>query len=384
MKNDKVLILGDCNSIFIKNYINDVLLPKYKVIVVAEGEHYDNYLKFYRDNDVDILPLWSGLTKWIKNLPVIRSVLAPLILSVNIRKQYGKVHMIHIHGLNHLRGRIFMFCKRGIDKSAITIWGQELLKKNSRQLKYLTRYYQEVDYIAVANMKMKNAFVAAYGDKFDSKLFVNDYALDMLPRIDYVKNNFSREELCDSFGMGTSETIFVCVGHNGRQEQRHLEICSSLSSLPVEIKKQITLLFTMTYGATGQYKDEVRKAAGKTGIKYVMVDKYMDEDSLAKYRVLCDVMIHAQITDAFSASIQECMYSGSIIINGDWLPYEDIENYHSRVLEYSEINQIPQVLRYAIENYQTLKDRFSKTKDVIRLLLSKEATVKIWKQNLHL
>jgi hypothetical protein len=39
-------------------------------------------------------------------------------------------------------------------------------------------------------------------------------------------------------------------------------------------------------------------------------------------RTISDIMVVVQLTDVFSASVQEHLMAGSVLIAGDWLPYK--------------------------------------------------------------
>ena len=50
----------------------------------------------------------------------------------------------------------------------------------------------------------------------------------------------------------------------------------------------------------------------------------------------------------------------SVCVNGTWLPYEHIEDYHHRVIEYGDIPQLTGIVQDIVENYESYKKKFAR------------------------
>jgi hypothetical protein len=382
----KALIIGDAGSLFIKEYIEYVLLKKgYEVILLQEGSICENYQQFYTQNNVKIEPMIRAENRFIFMIPKIRAALGIKVWCHIMNKKYRHFDLLHIHGLNVSRGNIGKWLRDCTSKLVITVWGDEIFRKSDQVLRYYRQYYQLADHITVSTNAMYLRFVEAYGDIDLSCVTKNKFAIGLFDIIDRFNSEYTREYICEEFGIRSYNKYIVLVGHNGREAQRHFELTEQIKLLPERIKKQLLLVYTMTYGVKSkQYLDELESLVKETGCETVILRKFMNEEKAAKLRCISDVLLHAQLTDAFSASIQECFYAGTVIINGSWLPYDEIPNYHDSVLEYSNMEELPELIIDAIDHFETYKIRFSVNKQVLRNISSREVTTAAWCNNLLL
>ena len=354
------VVLGDCNSIFVKQYIQFVLLGKYDVVLLQEGYLSEHYRRFYEEKGVHIEPMWNKANKWLKRIPKLRSSWGAKLWSKHIAKKYGNIAAAHVHGLSKNRCNMGLFLKPYSEQLILTVWGSDLLRRTAQQLKNYERFYAAADAITLATDKMLDAFKDAYGDKFDEKCHIIDFAMGILEIIDEERGRFSRDELCEKLGMKHPKKLNVYMGHNGRDCQRHVELTEAMSQLPQDTKDKINLVYTMTYGVPPvPYLDNLKVLAEKSGCEYTFIEGYRSEEEVAMIRLACDVLLHAQPTDAASASFFECMYAGAICVNGRWLPYEHIADYHNRVIEYDEVTQLSDVVQNIVENYDFYKKKFA-------------------------
>ena len=65
---------------------------------------------------------------------------------------------------------------------------------------------------------------------------------------------------------------------------------------------------------------------------------------MAKLRVVTDIFINAQTTDAFCNTIKEYMYAYTHIINASWLHYPEIDKFGLNVFEFKSFSEIPALL----------------------------------------
>ena len=381
----KYLIIGDASSIFIKQYIEYVLLDSdNEIVLIQEGALNDNYREFYQQNNVIVESLWQKNWRFIQRIPRVRSMLGVPLWCNYIKRKYGSFDIVHIHGVSRSRGDISQHLRKICKRMIVTVWGDELLRHNKKALAKFEKYYSAADAITVATKKMYAAFLDAYGEKYAERLFINKFAIGLFERIDDVKSKHTRETLCRQFGIKDPNKYIVFVGHNGRSAQRHTEITKALQSLPREYVSKITLLYTMTYGVPSEaYIEEMITAAREIGCDFVVLREFMDEETAARLRCICDVLLHAQLTDAFSGSIQESLYSGSVILNGSWLPYEELPDYRECMVLYDDVSQLSQQLMAVLDQYDAYKDKFSANKEILRNLSSKEVTTRQWKHTLN-
>lgn len=383
----KILIVGDAGSVFIKQFIEYVLLDNSKntIVLLSEYSINEDYRKFYEENGVLIEPLIISKNRFLSSIPKLRSSYGNVLWCDYIRKKYAFFDLIHVHGLNCSRGNIGIYLKNITKKLVITVWGDEIFRKTKGTLKAYQKYYNRADVITLSTTDMYKAFCAAYGDKYNHKISMNKFAIGLLDTIDYLKKEKSRKDLCLEFGILDPSKKIVFVGHNGREAQRHIEITRALKMLPVKVRKEITLLYTMTYGVKNEaYMRTLQTEIDCLGCDYVILREFLNEEKTAKLRCVCDVMLHAQKTDAFSASLMESLYAGAIIINGSWLIYNDLPQSRNRFVEYDTLEELPVKLVDVLDNFEGYKNRFIDNQEIIRSICSREYTTRDWKKTLSL
>ena len=137
----------------------------------------------------------------------------------------------------------------------------------------------------------------------------------------------------------------------------------------------------MTYGVPPQpYMNDLKQLARGSGCSFSFIEGYQTEENIAKLRLLCDILLHAQPTDSASASFFECMYVGAICLNGSWLPYPFISDYHNRVIEYDDIPQLTDIVKDIVENYNDYKSKYAINVGFRNGYLSARENALIWKQ----
>ena len=72
-----------------------------------------------------------------------------------------------------------------------------------------------------------------------------------------------------------------------------------------------------------------------------------------------------------------------MILNGSWLPYEELPDYRECMVLYDDVSQLSQQLMAVLDEYDTYKAKFVANKDILRNLSSKEVTSVQWKSTLN-
>ena len=96
---------------------------------------------------------------------------------------------------------------------------------------------------------------------------------------------------------------------------------------------------------------------------------------MAALRLLSDIFIQVQTTDALSGSTQEHLYAGSFTIVGDWLPYKILKEsgvVFNSVRSISEIIDIIELFNSECTDFK------EKNIYAIGMLSSWQYTIKDW------
>lgn len=204
----------------------------------------------------------------------------------------------------------------------ITIWGSDFYRASKSDLQKKLYYLTHARLIQVETESVKGDLLNVFpsiGDKID----VCNYGVDLF---DYIDSQRSKRN--QYLKIDTGNKIVITCGYNGSKGQQHYKIIEELSKLPKEIKQKLFLFFPMTYGVPNEeYINTLKTNLSRVEIPYRIFTKRLSECELADLRLMSDIALNIQITDAFSSSLVEHIYAGSTLVVGKWLPYSVFSKY---------------------------------------------------------
>lgn len=229
-------------------------------------------------------------------------------------------------------------------KYKATIWGSDFYRMTNSDLIKKGYYLNNAKLIQVETELVKRDVLKKY-PYLENKIEVCNYGIDLFDNIDKLRNCKTNQ-----LGIKTDGYVVLTCGYNGSKGQQHIKLFEIIKSLPNDIKRKLFLFIPMTYGLpNSEYLEEVKLCAYNTDIPYHVFTERLNEDELAELRMRSDVVVNIQITDAFSSSLIEHIYAGSILIAGEWLPYSILLDagihYHS-----ASIANLGDVLKSVINN----------------------------------
>ena len=172
----------------------------------------------------------------------------------------------------------------------------------------------------------------------ESKFVDLGFGADMIDVI--IKNSdLTRERAKEKIGL--AEKYLITCGYNGMKPQHHSEIIHALVQVREQLPENLHLLLPMTYGATDNYLQEIENQLNNYHFQYTIFDKFLSDEELLNIRKATDMFIHAQPSDAFSASIQEYLLCEAIIVNGHWTRYPDFEKFGMPYYLYYSFDELP-------------------------------------------
>ncbi len=118
-----------------------------------------------------------------------------------------------------------------------------------------------------------------------------------------------------------NERICVMCGYNGSEDQKHIKIMEVLQPL----HNNLSLIIPMTYACGDDYRNMVRKSAEDNKFEYEVLDHFIEGEEWENYLRKTDIFIHMQSSDSFSSSVAEHLLLKHIVINADWLVYDDLD-----------------------------------------------------------
>lgn len=341
LKGKKILLVGNPSSPYIMQYIENVLKPlgfdvfmQFDYSELSDDvrhfyiEYKINQILFFKNNDKKIF-LFPFIGKWIKRF-----------YNFKILNRYAPYDFIHVQYVTFERLMKNLIIKKSVQtKLFASFWGSDLLRVSDRTLLLEKIFLRNYNYITADSYSMVERYNKFFGNT-KNKLDIVYYGVSLIP---YIDRWLSEKKQCINDLSIPKDKIVISIGYNGLPQQQHDKVINVLNVL--ENKKDYFLLIQSTYGNEDVvYKQKLKTILDNSGFQYKIISNYLTMDELAKLRVITDIFINAQTTDAFCNSIKEYMYSKTQIINASWLHYPEIDTLQLKINEFSNFDQIPSLL----------------------------------------
>jgi hypothetical protein len=253
-----------------------------------------------------------------------------------------KYNLINIHFFTPLSFFLLPLYRIIASKTMITPWGSDVYRISNRFQKILARHtFKAVDYISVHPVKfkkdIKNILYLSERQVVDI-----EFGSRIIDVINELYNRQSKETIKDELGF-SGKYIITC-GYNGNPAHKHLEIISAFREIKTQITKNICLIFPFTYGFNADYYNRVQEELDSLGLCYRMYDSFLSDVDVAKLRIISDMFIHIQISDSYSATLQEYLLTDTKVINGAWLRYPDFEYSGIPYYLLDSIQRLPELI----------------------------------------
>lgn len=361
-KRKKIVILGNADSFWIQRFIRNVTIPLKQDAVIISAKN-DKFSRYYFDNNIKVITTKQFVCSYFGHkFDALRVVFNTFKAIKSV-----KPDIIHVHyGYTYIL-RVLPYITKEC-KIIITFWGSDLLRATKKGYEIIKRAAARADAIVVGAEDLKNKLMEI-GIEDEYKTSMIRMGIDTFSYID-LKREFISKIKQKYIGDSYKEKMVITVGYNAGKAQQHLEVIDSLAKLTEELIKRIVIVLPLTYKNDDKvYLSKIRERLQQINVKSIVINNFMDEDQVAELCLMTDIFINAQITDAISASMLEQLYSGSIVLNGEWLKYEFLERskincYYFR--DFGELNYLlEQILKGKIrcdglnDNIVILKNEFS-------------------------
>lgn len=333
--------MGNPSSPYIMQYIEKVLKPlgfdvfmQFDYSELSDDvrhfykEYKINQILFLKNNDKRIF-LFPFIGKWIKRF-----------YNFKIWNRYAPYDFIHVQYVTFERLMKNLIIKKCVQtKLFASFWGSDLLRVSDRTLLLEKIFLRNYNYITADSYSMVERYNKFFGNT-KNKLDIVYYGVSLIP---YIDRWLSEKKQCINDLSIPKDKIVISIGYNGRPQQQHDKVINVLNIL--KNKQDYFLLIQSSYGNEDVvYKQKLKTILDNSGFQYKIISNYLTMDELAKLRVITDIFINAQTTDAFCNSIKEYMYSKTQIINASWLHYPEIDTLQLKINEFCNFDQIPSLL----------------------------------------
>lgn len=375
MSNKKVLLVGDGNHQFIINLI--IWLKKDSGLQIdilsyskVKEENKIYYRNIFRVQDDNIL------YKIIDNIKGARRFYR-FFLYKRLLSKFPEYDFIHAHLISVDSYFIINELKRGTNaKIILSIWGSDMYKIKKENENNFIKTCKSADILTFSNRNSITYFKEKYSWQKDNLKLCR---FGLAPLDNLRNNNLTKEECKNVLGWNLSKKS-VIIGYNLNLAQQHLEILKCFRSEEIQkFRDELQLILPITYGGTADYKNEIIDELEQLPFEYAVYDSFLSDDEVAHIRKASDIMIQLQKTDQFSGSMQEHIYTNTIVITGSWLPYTTLKEEGAWFMEIDKILELKDKLLEILKNYDFYHYKTLGSPDVIEKLSSWENNINNWK-----
>lgn len=329
-----------------------------------------NFLSGKRGN-YSFLRRWN--TVWMK-YGKMRRIVTERIKAFFIIRQLKDYDIVDIHFYSLFYNKVIPAIKRARKPLVIMIWGSDFYRASEKDLEQKRLGFEAADIIHVESECVKADFLKKFPE-YERKIYVVQFGLNQL---EWIKKAMERPIILTLVGRDIFENkLIVTCGYNGSKGQQHLRMIEAINQQEHTVKQRIHIVIPFTYGGDEEYKNQIISALDKAGVTYTILDKRLSDEQLVELRRLSQIAVNIQVTDSFSASIQENFMAGSVQIVGEWLPYEVFYNQGLFAIQTSMDNLCDNI-GHVIKNFDDCALKCKRNKEIAYQFSSWEYVLPKW------
>ena len=326
----RILIIGRSDIIFIIRLLQNIygLAPSGLEIELYDNRHCTEDVN---QETVPCRVYGVQMPAWCKRLlqvPVLRIFIRMLFEYTTLKtilrgKKYDAINMQELRFYSWL----FLKCAHRHDaKVILTPIGSDALRVKGRSCRFLKKAFDQSDFVTIT---MGSGFAEKVIEKFSidrSKIRDLSYGSDAISEIMRMKGHYSRKELAEMLHIPYSD-YYICCGYNAYRAQNHVDMLKALAANAENLPKGCKILFPLGYGPGGETRKELEQENNRLGLDVVFMMDYLSPKEVAAQRLLTDLFIHIQTTDAHCFTMREFLLADTQVINGRWVSYPELEQY---------------------------------------------------------
>lgn len=342
----RYLIFSDAASMHVYNFIRFFLIGKnYEITILRHSVHKipEQYQQFYDEHGIKVITPSNRVGH--KGLFISTE---RFISKVKFLKQYGKADVCHIHYANSVSSILYLLFTRNFNRLIITFWGTDILRPPRLESFLQKKILPYANKITVTVKNSYNVFQRRFGHKYDDKLEVVHFPSGGVPKIKEISEKMTREECRKEMRVPDGKLLLVC-GYNADPAQRQ-DIClHEISLLKKEDKDKVHVLVPLQYSRIDMnYIKRVKEAAQTCGCSYVILEEYVPFERNAIMCLATDIYLNLRTSDAFSNAMKEQVAAGSLMIQGNWLRYIEVDEMKAPVIKINNLSELHGALSDAI------------------------------------
>lgn len=348
----KTFIIGNPESVWIREYVKEIHIKKEHEVYIGTFDRISDKMAVeYELLGVKIVEF--GHINGI--VGKIQKTLRLLFFAIRHSKKNSQFDIFEIQGVPHSFQAKVLYLVSKILRTRVFIafWGSDILAINEMSAKRIKSLLKVSDYINIGTENIYNAFTGYYGHYFDKKIVSVAFGSLAFADIKKSKELYTKNECKKIMHFNNKKTI-IAVGYNGKPEQQHIKVINQLSKLSNDDKDKIQIVIHLGYGSEEIYTKMIINAAEKSGIEYTIIPEMLDLSKISILRLATDIFLHAQVTDALSGTIRECIYAGAVLVNPIWINYQEYDDFGIEYVQYSTFSELPRIISGLINNNSSI------------------------------
>jgi hypothetical protein len=240
-------------------------------------------------------------------------------------------------------------CKRGHTKVMLTPLGSDVLRVGSFSRYFIKKAFAIADYVSFNTSTGFCKDVMAKYSISSAKIRHMSYGSEVFSAILKMKGRHSRTEYSHMLSIDNSCYNIVC-GYNASKAQRHEAIILALAKIKDSLPQGYQIIVPLSYGADKELiKHNINEINKSYNLNICYIEYYLTVEQVSALRLLTDLFIHVQTTDAYNASLQEFLLAGATCINGAWLKYPSLENNGLPYLTCDKLDNLSDCLKQVFD-----------------------------------
>lgn len=350
----KVLIVGDIQGFHIIRLVTHLkrINPALKIDIFNISKSSKDYPEGI-DAFNQVFQPRKYFPDWIYKMSFLKPFFSRLLdLFISFGKDFrnAKYDIINIHFISPESFFLMFWYKRKAKTILSSPWGSDIYRNKPLYEVLVKKVLDWSDVVSAPKIQFREDIKRLYKvpeSKFVDLGFGAD-AIDLIIKNSHLTRNEAKEKI------NLSDRYIVTCGYNGLKPQRHPRIIQALSQVKDKLPENLHLLLPMTYGATENYIRDVEQLLKTHQFNYTIIDHFLSDEELVYIRKATDMFIHAQPSDAFSASMQEYMLCDAIIVNGHWTRYPDFEKFGIPYYLYNSFEELPAAILKAYKREENI------------------------------
>lgn len=261
-------------------------------------------------------------SSFLLNLPKINKYIKKYLHKRFYEKYKMKYDILTIHYIEIFYYEIIEIIRVFAKRAVVVAWGSDIYRVTAKDLNKISYIINRMDYLVAKRPMIEYLNNKNLKNKINIKtkqLLIVSKAVDNLNNLMYQETKEHAKERLDI----PKGTFIMTFGYNARIAQQHEVFIKMLKEIRQKLPDNIFLLLQMTYGEDKKnYINDIDDKMKDVGLNYKIFKELLNDKDVLRIRMVSDITINIQTTDALSSSITEHLLANNVVIVGDWLPYE--------------------------------------------------------------